>query len=260
MSVFDRFNLDGKKLMITGGSRGLGREMVLAIAEAGADIVVTGRREDSLAAIAEEIRVLGRTAWTMQADMSDPQQCEAVCQQVVNEHGSVDILINNVGGRREDIPTEEMPLGKWRELMDLNLTSTFVCTSRIGKAMIAAGKGGRIINIGSINSLVAGRNIRGRHYETAKGAILQFTRSVAADWAEHGITVNAILPGGFMTEPNQRWAREKPDVVSTFRQQIPMGDHGQPEDLGPLALYLASDASRYMTGAGLVIDGGYTLW
>ena len=260
MSVFERFRLDGKKLMITGGSRGLGREMVLAIAEAGADVIVTGRRSDSLEAIAKEVVGFGRECWTIQADMNDPRVCEATCLQVIEEHSSVDILINNVGGRREDIPTEDMPLEKWRELMDLNLTSTFVCTSRIGKAMIDADRGGRIINIGSINSLVAGRNIAGRHYETAKGAILQFTRSVAADWAQHGITVNAILPGGFMTEPNQRWAREKPDVVSSFRAQIPMGDHGKPEDLGPLALYLASDASRYMTGAGLVIDGGYTLW
>ena len=260
MSVFERFRLDGKKLMITGGSRGLGREMVLAIAEAGADVIVTGRRSDSLEAIAKEVGAYGRQCWTLQADMNDPGICESTCLQVIQEHTSVDVLINNVGGRREDIPTEDMSLEKWRELMDLNLTSTFVCTSRIGKAMIEAGRGGRIINIGSINSLVAGRNNAGRHYETAKGAILQFTRSVAADWAQHGITVNAILPGGFMTEANQRWAREKPDVISTFRDQIPMGDHGNPEDLGPLALYLASDASRYMTGAGLVIDGGYTLW
>lgn len=260
MSVFDRFRVDGRKLMITGGSRGLGREMVLAIAEAGADVIVTGRREDSLMQIAKEVELLGRKCWTLQADMSDPEECERVCEGVLAQHASVDILINNVGGRREDIPTEDMPLEKWRELMDLNLTSTFVCTSRIGKAMITAGNGGRIINIGSINSLVAGRNIAGRHYETAKGAILQFTRSVAADWAPYGVTVNAILPGGFMTEPNKKWAREKPGVVSTFRAQIPMGDHGQPEDLGPLALYLASDASRYMTGAGLVIDGGYTCW
>jgi NAD(P)-dependent dehydrogenase (short-subunit alcohol dehydrogenase family) len=90
--------------------------------------------------------------------------------------------------------------------------------------------------------------------------VMQFTRAVAADWAPHGITVNAILPGGFMTEPNQRWKKLHPEVVETFQQQIPMGKYGEPEDLGPLAVYLASDASRYMTGAALVIDGGYTLW
>jgi len=106
---------------------------------------------------------------------------------------------------------------------------------------------------------VAGRNIAGRHYETAKAALVQFTRATAVDWAPMGITVNAICPGGFMTEPNLRWAKSHPEVISSFRAMIPMGDHGQPEDLGPLAVYLASDASRYMTGASLVIDGGYTL-
>ncbi len=260
MTIFDRFRLDSKKLFITGGSRGLGREMALALADAGADVIVCGRTQTSLDEIEREIGALGRQVWTIQADMNQPEECERVAQQVIADHDSVDILINNVGGRREDIPTEDMPLEKWRELMDLNLTSTFICTSRIGKAMIDKGAGGRIINIGSINSLVAGRKISGRHYETAKGAILQFTRAVAVDWAPHQITVNAILPGGFMTEPNQKWAREKPEVIDLFREQVPMGAHGQPEDLGPLALYLASDASRYMTGAALVIDGGYTLW
>jgi NAD(P)-dependent dehydrogenase (short-subunit alcohol dehydrogenase family) len=153
-----------------------------------------------------------------------------------------------------------MSLEKWRELMDLNLTSAFVCTRIVGAAMIERGEGGRIINISSINSIVAGRGIAGRHYETAKAGLVQFTRAVAADWAPHKITVNAICPGGFMTEPNQRWAREHPEVIEGFQEQIPMGGFGQPEDLGPLAVYLASDASRYMTGASLVIDGGYTLW
>ena len=152
-----------------------------------------------------------------------------------------------------------MTLDKWRELMDLNLTSAFQCTRCLGKHMIDRGQGGRIINIASINAFVAGRNIAGRHYETAKAAMVQFTRATAVDWAPHRITVNAICPGGFMTEPNQRWAREHPEVIEGFQTQIPMGAFGIPEDLGPLAVYLASDAARYMTGAALIIDGGYTL-
>jgi NAD(P)-dependent dehydrogenase (short-subunit alcohol dehydrogenase family) len=260
MSVLDRFRLDGKRLFITGGSRGLGREMALAIASVGADVVLVGRDQASLESTAADIESLGRKAHPLVADMSDPAGCQDICQQVVAELGPIDILINNVGGRRENIPTEEMSLEKWRELMDLNLTSAFVCMRVVGAAMIDRGGGGRIINISSINSMVAGRNIAGRHYETAKGAMIQLTRSVAADWAQHDITVNAICPGGFMTEPNQRWAREHPEVIEGFRSHIPAGDFGQPEDLGPLAVYLASDASRYMTGASLVIDGGYTLW
>lgn len=259
MSVMNRFRVDGKRLFITGGSRGLGREMALSIAEAGADVVLVGRDAPSLEKTAADIVALGRHATIIQGDVGIPEQCEQACDLALS-HGPVDILINNVGGRRENIATQDMPLEKWRMLMDLNLTSSFLCTKLIGKAMIERGQGGRIINICSINSLVAGRGIAGRHYETAKGALLQFTRATAVDWAPYKITVNAILPGGFMTEPNQRWSRLHPDVIASFKAQIPLGDFGQPEDLGPLALYLASDASRYMTGAALVIDGGYTLW
>jgi gluconate 5-dehydrogenase len=188
-----------------------------------------------------------------------PEACERACVRAL-ELGPIDILINNVGGRRVNVPVQEEALDTWRQLIDLNLTSTFLCTKMIGGAMVSRGRGGRVINISSMSALIANRGIAGRHYETAKAAVLQFTRAVAADWAPHGITVNAILPGGFMTEPNMRWAQESPDVMATFKAQIPMGDFGRPEDLGPLAIYLASDASRYMTGAGLVIDGGYTLW
>jgi gluconate 5-dehydrogenase len=260
MSVLDRFRLDGKRLFITGGSRGLGREMALAIAEAGADVVLVGRNLECLEQTAAEVRSRGRAAAVIEADVGQPAQAERACQQALDQHGPIDILINNVGGRRIDIPTHEMPLDQWQSIVDLNLTSTFVCTKLLGGAMLARGRGGRVINIASISGLVANRGIGGRSYETTKAAVIAFTRAVAADWAPAGITVNAIAPGGFMTEPNQRWARLNPSMIELFKSQIPMGDFGRPEDLGPLAVYLASDASRYMTGAVLVIDGGYTLW
>jgi NAD(P)-dependent dehydrogenase (short-subunit alcohol dehydrogenase family) len=259
MSVLDRFRLDNKRLFITGGSRGLGREMALAIAEAGADVVLVGRDADSLARTSADIRALGRQAWPLQADVGIPEQCERACREAL-ALGGIDILINNIGGRRINVPVEEESLEDWQQMMDLNLTSTFLCTKLIGGAMLARGEGGRVINIASVSGLIANRGIGGRHYETAKAAVIQFTRATAADWAPRGVTVNAILPGGFMTEPNQRWARESPHVIEAFEAQIPMGKFGRPEDLGPLAVYLASDASRYMTGAALVIDGGYTLW
>jgi NAD(P)-dependent dehydrogenase (short-subunit alcohol dehydrogenase family) len=233
--------------------------MALALADVGADVVLVGRDRESLTRTADDIRSRGRQAWTLAHDVSRPPECEAACEEALSL-GPIDIVINNVGGRRVNIPIETMPLETWRELMDLNLTSTFLCTKHLGAAMIHRGKGGRIINVASVVSLVVGRGIAGRHYETAKGAVLQFTRATAADWAPHRITANAILPGGFMTEPNQRWAREHPQVIDTFKSQIPLGDFGPPEDLGPLAVYLASDASRYMTGAAIVIDGGYSLW
>jgi gluconate 5-dehydrogenase len=259
MSIFDRFRLDGKRLFITGGTRGLGREMALAIADAGADCILVGRDEPSLEAAAAEIRKLGRQAFAIQADVGKPDECQAACRKALESYGPIDILINNVGGRRFSAPTTELPLDEWQEIIDLNLTSTFLCTKLLGAAMLER-RWGRVINIASISGMVANRGIGGRSYETSKAAVIQFTRATAADWAPQGVTVNAICPGGFMTAPNQRWAQERPDVIEAFKTQIPAGDFGQPEDLGPLAVYLASDASRYMTGAALVIDGGYTLW
>jgi gluconate 5-dehydrogenase len=259
MSILDCFRLTNKRLFITGGSRGLGREIALACADAGADVVLVGREAESLERTAGDIRALGRSALAIRGDVSRMDECEAACQKALTEFGPIDILVNNAGGRRQNIATAEMPLETWRELIDLNLTSTFLCTKLIGGAMVER-RSGRIINIASINALVAGRKIGGRHYETAKAAVVQFTRAVAADWAPFGVTVNAILPGGFMTDANRRWQSIHPEVIEEFQKQIPMGRFGEPKELGPLAVYLASDASAYMTGASLVIDGGYTLW
>src|SRR6185295_7983670 len=140
-----------------------------------------------------------------------------------------------------------------------NLTSAFIWSKVVGGAMLPRGWG-RVINVASISGLIANRGIAGRSYETSKAALLSFTRALAADWAPHGVTVNAIAPGGFLTDPNRRWFRERPELKDTFEGMVPMARLGEPEEIGPLALYLASDASSYMTGAAVVIDGGYTLW
>ena len=171
----------------------------------------------------------------------------------------IDILVNNVGGRNVDVAIENSDLATWRRFIDLNLTHCFICTKMIGGAMLARGQG-RVINIASISGMIANRGIGGRHYETAKAAVIHFTRATAADWAPRGVTVNAICPGLFMTEPNQAWAKKNPQVIETFVRSIPMGRAGDPEEIGPLAVYLASPASSYVTGAAFVIDGGYTLW
>ena len=160
MNIFNRFRLTGKRLFITGGSRGLGREMALAIADAGADVVLVGRDEDSLQRTTAEICELGRKAVFLKADVGNADDCQAVCDEALAKHGPIDILINNVGGRRQNIPTEEMPLETWRELIDLNLTSAFLCTKLIGGSMIKRGQGGRIINIASINAFIVGRGTR----------------------------------------------------------------------------------------------------
>ena len=259
MNVLDRFRLDGKRLLVTGGSRGFGRVIALAAAEAGADIILTARDPDALAKTAGEVKERGRQVWTYAADIAVPLDCEDFCKRVLAEAGPIDILVNNVGGRNLDVAVENADLADWQRFIDLNLTSCFLCTKLIGGAMLARGQG-RVINIASISGMIANRGIGGRHYEAAKAAVIHFTRATAADWAPRGVNVNAICPGLFMTEPNKAWAKKNPHVIETFVNAVPMGRAGDPEEIGPLAVYLASPASSYVTGASFVIDGGYTLW
>ena len=259
MTVLDRFRLDGKRLFITGGSKGFGRVIALAAAEAGADIVLNARDAAALEYTADEVRKRGRQAWTFAGDVAEPMTCESLCAKVLADVGPIDILVNNVGGRNLDVAVEKTDLQTWQKFIDLNLTHVFLCTKIIGGSMLDRGWG-RVINIASISGLVANRGIAGRHYETAKAAVIHFTRATAADWAPRGVNVNAICPGLFMTEPNVAWAAKHPEVIKAFVQGVPMGRTGEPEEIGPLAIYLASPASSYVTGGAFVIDGGYTLW
>ena len=259
MTILDRFRLDGKRAVITGGSRGLGKAMAQALAEAGADLVLVGRERETLEATGKELAALGRCVDLLAADVGVPAEAEKISDEVLARHGPVDVLINNVGGRRINIPTTEMPLEEWQRILDLNLTSAFILCKKLGGAMVQRRKGS-IINVASINAMVVGRGIAGRSYETSKHALVGFTKTLAVDWAPYNVRVNAIAPGGFLTDPNRRWFREMPELKTTFESQVPMGRLGEPDEIGPLALYLASDASSYMTGSVVVIDGGYTLW
>ena len=260
MGLFDQFRLDGKTALVTGGSRGLGRSMALAFAEAGADVIITGRHQDTLDKTAGEIRAHGRKASTLETDMGIPDQCEAAFHRLVKENGPIHILVNNVGNRVTAEPIVEESLASWQSAIDLNLTSCVLGTRIVGASMLERGEGGRIINISSMSGMIANRGIGGRSYETTKAAVFHFTRCAAADWAPHKITVNAICPGLFMTDTNREWNEKKPEVIDAIVEGIPMGRPGEPDELGPLAVYLASPASAFMTGAALVIDGGYTLW
>lgn len=260
MGFTEWFGLAGKRALVTGASRGLGREMALALAEAGADIVITGRTQDTLEATATEIRALGRQAWPIKGDMAIPEECEMTCQRILEEIGPIDILVNNVGNRAVNVALQDESLAAWRSSIDLNLTSCFVATKIMGASMVARARGGRIINIASISALIANRGIGGRDYETSKAAVLHFTRCAAVDWAPYGVTVNAICPGLFMTDANREWNRTRPDIIEAFVSNVPMKRAGNAPEIGPLAVYLASPAAAYVTGAAFVIDGGYTLW
>src|SRR5690606_6523449 len=248
-NVLDRFRLDGRRALVTGASRGLGRSMALAFADAGADVVITGRTQETLDRTADEIRSRGRQAWTVRSDMGIPEECESAFRRILAELGPIDILVNNVGNREVSMPIEEESLDDWRRSIDLNLTSCFLGTRLVGEAMLARGQGGRIINVASMSALIVNRGIGGRDYETSKAAVLHFTRCAAADWAPHGITVNAICPGLFTTDTNRAWNERRPEVIEAIVRHIPMGRPGEPDEIGPLAVFLASPAAAYVTGA-----------
>jgi gluconate 5-dehydrogenase len=259
MPILDQFRLHGRRALITGGTRGLGLEMARALGEAGAELVIVGSGESNLSEACAELRRQGIVVTAVQADLSRTDEAGRMCDHVLREFPAIDILINNVGGRRFNTPTEEMPVEDWLRIMDLNLTQAFICTKRIGGAMIPR-RWGRIINIASINALWPGKAMRGRSYEASKGALAMFTKAVAADWAAHGITVNAIAPGPFLTDANRRWIKERPEFEAEIAASVPMGRWGDPGEIGGLALYLASEASSFMTGSVIVLDGGKLLW
>ena len=260
MSVLDRFRLDGRTVVITGGSRGLGRAMAQGLAEVGADLILIGREGESLETARRELVALGRWVAVVPGDVSTPTGATAACQQVLSLNRPVDVLVNNVGGRRVDLPTELMPVEQWQQLVDLNLTSALVCCQQLCKGMLERRRGS-VINVTSIaGPWVSIPNITGRHYETAKAALTGLTRALAADWAPRGVRVNAIAPGGFLTDANRRWFGEKPEFQTAFENRVPMARLGEPDELAATAVYLASDASSYVTGATVIVDGGYTLW
>jgi gluconate 5-dehydrogenase len=259
MNVVDMLRLDGRRAVVTGGSRGLGLEMARALGQAGAELIITSRDAAQLDAACRELRESSPSVTPVMGDLATPEGATRFCEEILANHAPVDILVNNVGGRRVNFPTEEMPLEDWQRIVDLNLTQAFICTKLIGGDMLPR-RQGRVINVASISGFVAGKLMRGRSYETCKAALAMFTKAVAADWAPHNVTVNAIAPGAFLTDANRRWIGERPELKAEIEGRIPMGRMGDPHEIGALALYLASDASSYMTGSVVVIDGGFLLW
>ncbi|MFM0285823.1 SDR family NAD(P)-dependent oxidoreductase [Paraburkholderia megapolitana] len=255
MSILDRFSMRGKVSIVTGGNRGIGRAIAQGLAEAGSAIAIAARDEEQSAIAIGELQKLGVEAISVKADVSNREELEAMVNTVTRTLGPIDVLVNNAGiGFHANALTLEDD--EWQRLFSINLDGVWKASQIVGRQMVKNGRGS-IINIGSISGLIVNRPQWHSPYGIAKAAVHHLTRSLAAEWAQSGVRVNAIAPGYVKTEIA---STEYEDYRHYWRDEVPMQRYATPEEIAPVALMLASDASSFMTGSVLVVDGGYTLW
>ena len=249
------FDLTGRVAIVTGGSRGLGLEMAAGLAEAGASLMLCARREEWLTPAIADLRGRGFTVDGMTCDVANTADVQAVVDQTIAAYGRLDILVNNAGVTWA-APAEDMPLDKWRKVIDTNLTGTFLFSQAAGREMLKSGYG-RIINVASIAGVIA--SVNGPHYAAyaaSKAGIMGLTRELAASWGRQGIRVNAIAPGYF----HSRLADGAIEMVEPeLKATSPMGRVGADDELKGVVVFLAADASNYITGQVLVVDGGWSI-
>jgi NAD(P)-dependent dehydrogenase (short-subunit alcohol dehydrogenase family) len=255
--VTNLFDLSGKTAIVTGGGTGIGRQMAQGLAEAGANLVLCARKAERCEQAASELEQLGVRAIGLGCDVRDPDQVQHVVTKAVEELGGVDVLVNNAGTVWGASP-EEMPLEGWQKVIDVNLTGVFLFSQAAGRVMIERG-GGVIVNIASVAGLQGGppEIMNTIVYNASKGGVIAFTRDLACKWAQHGIRVNSIAPGWFPSDMSG-YVLERHE--ERLKQHIPLGRFGGPHDLEGVVVFLASDASAYVTGHTLVVDGGESAW
>lgn len=248
------FSLAGKTAIVTGASRGIGRSIALAFAEAGADVAVAARSVEDLETLAKEIEAVGTKALVVPTDVTDRGSIQEMVDKTVATFGGLDILVNNAGGSNFTAPLLSMLPKGWDKIRTLNYDSVFHCTQIGAQAMLDSG-GGSIIQIASVAGIDGAPGLS--MYSAAKGGVRLFTQAVAKELAASGIRLNSIAPGWIDTPLNE-WATSDEGALREMEKMIPMGRIGQPEEITGAAIYLASDASSFVTGATLVVDGGQT--
>ena len=254
-SVFAQFRLDNKIAFITGAGDGLGRIAALALGEAGAHVCVSDINLEWAEKVAEEIMKAGGAADARKMDVANNPEIESGIAGIIGQHGRIDILVNNVGLAKRG-PTENLSLEDWNEIVQVNQTHVFVCSREAGKHMLRAGEGS-IINVSSIMGLVGGGFYPNLPYHATKGAVVNMTRALAAEWAGRGIRVNAIAPTFVKTNLTIP-VRADPIATQWIIDKTPMGRFAEPEELAGAFLFLASPAASMVTGQTLAVDGGWT--
>ncbi|HEU5458717.1 MAG TPA: glucose 1-dehydrogenase [Terracidiphilus sp.] len=245
------FDLSGQVAIVTGTSRGLGQQFARALAAAGADLVLTSRRVETLAGFAEEMRAMGRRTLTVELDVRDAESIERMAAKVEETFGQVHVLVNNAGCNVRK-PALEVTWEDWNLVLETNLRGSFFVSQAIARGMVRRGYG-RIVNIGSVTSVFGYAGLA--PYGASRGGIRQLTMSLADDWGPHGVTVNCLAPGWFRTAQNSVMYEDK-EWVEYLSERIPIRRPGMPADLDGAIVFLASEASRYVTGQTLLVDGG----
>lgn len=253
MTVFDLFKLEGKTAIVTGGGRGLGAQIARGFAEAGANVVLCSRKVDACIEMSKELEALGVKSIGLACDVGNEEDVKRVVEETVKQFGTIDILVNNSGATWAT-PVVDMPIEAWQKVIDVNVTGTFLMSKEVGKVMIKQ-ESGKIINIASVAGL-GGTNPEYMDtigYNTSKGAVITFTKDLAAKWGQFNINVNAIAPGFFPTKMSSGLLEQG---LEHILNNTPLNRLGSDEDLKGAALFLASKASDYVTGDILIVDGG----
>jgi len=255
MDVREMFDLRGEKAIVTGAAQGLGEQIALGLAEAGADIAVVDINIDGTVRVAESIRNIGRESISIKVDVTKISDVENMVKMVKDRFDEIDILVNNAG-IVNNLPAEQITKEEWDRVIEVNLSGVFLCAQVVGREMIKQKKG-NIINISSMSGLIVNRPQPQIHYNTSKAGVIMITKSLAGEWAKYNIRVNAIAPG-YMRTPLVD--KVFPKYGKGWSSLTPMGRIGDPSEIKGPALFLASRASSFVTGSVLVMDGGYTLW
>ncbi|QPM66841.1 SDR family NAD(P)-dependent oxidoreductase [Atribacter laminatus] len=258
MTAQSLFSLKDEVAVVTGGAQGLGEQMAIGLAEAGAHVIIADLNLDNAKKVAQSLEKYGIETMAVHVDVTQKSLVENMVDEVIKNFQKIDILVTSAGVGQW-VPAAEMPESDWKRVMDINLNGTFFCCQSVGRRMIEKKKGS-IITISSMSGLIVNTPQCQSHYNTSKGGVIMLTKSLAAEWAPYGVRVNSIAPGYMKTQLVADLLLQYPEYAEAWTKLVPFGRFGKPEEMKGPCVFLASNAASFVTGSVVVMDGGYTIW